>query len=64
MVTERLLCTARDIAPSLRLVKSLFPGARFDLTMAASVLVILPIVIIYFFFQRWIVRGIALTGFK
>ena len=39
-------------------------GARFDLTMAASVMVILPIVIIYFFFQRWIVRGIALTGFK
>ena len=39
-------------------------GARFDLTMAASVLVILPIVVIYFFFQRWIVRGIALTGFK
>jgi multiple sugar transport system permease protein len=39
-------------------------GSRYDLTMAASVLVILPIVIIYFFFQRWIVRGIALTGFK
>lgn len=39
-------------------------GARFDLTMAASVLVILPILIVYFLFQRWIVRGIALTGFK
>jgi multiple sugar transport system permease protein len=39
-------------------------GSRYDLTMAASVLVILPIVIVYFFFQRWIVRGIALTGFK
>lgn len=39
-------------------------GSRADLTMAASVLVILPIVVIYFFFQRWIVRGIALTGFK
>ena len=39
-------------------------GARFDLTMAASVLVILPILVVYFFFQRWIVRGIALTGFK
>lgn len=39
-------------------------GARPDLTMAASVLVILPIVIVYFVFQRWIVRGIALTGFK
>jgi multiple sugar transport system permease protein len=39
-------------------------GARADLTMAASVLVILPILVIYFIFQRWIVRGIALTGFK
>lgn len=39
-------------------------GSRADLTMAASVLVILPIVIVYFFFQRWIVRGIAMTGFK
>jgi multiple sugar transport system permease protein len=39
-------------------------GSRSDLTMAASVLVILPILVIYFLFQRWIVRGIALTGFK
>jgi multiple sugar transport system permease protein len=39
-------------------------GSRQDLTMAASVLVILPITIVYFMFQRWIVRGIALTGFK
>jgi multiple sugar transport system permease protein len=39
-------------------------GARQDLTMAASVLVILPITVVYFIFQRWIVRGIALTGFK
>jgi len=39
-------------------------GARFDLTMAASVLVIIPVLIAYFIFQRWIVRGIALTGFK
>jgi multiple sugar transport system permease protein len=39
-------------------------GSRADLTMAASVLVILPILVIYFLFQRWIVRGIAMTGFK
>jgi ABC-type glycerol-3-phosphate transport system permease component len=32
--------------------------------MAASVLVILPVLVAYFLFQRWIVRGIALTGFK
>jgi len=39
-------------------------GARQDLSMAASVLVILPITIVYFLFQRWIVQGVALTGFK
>ncbi len=39
-------------------------GSRQDMTMAASVLVILPITIVYLLFQRWIVRGIALTGFK
>ena len=39
-------------------------GARHDLSMAASTLVILPIVIVYFLFQRWIVQGITLTGFK
>jgi multiple sugar transport system permease protein len=39
-------------------------GSRYDLTMAVSVLVILPILLVYFIFQRWVVRGIALTGFK
>ena len=39
-------------------------GARQDLTMAASVLVILPVLVIYFLFQKWIVRGVAMTGFK
>lgn len=39
-------------------------GQRYDLTMAASILVLLPILIVYIFFQRWIVRGVALTGMK
>ena len=39
-------------------------GTRYDLTMAASVLVLLPILVVYIFFQRWMVRGVALTGFK
>ena len=37
MVRERLLCSARDIAPSLRLIKSLFAGERFDLTDGVKV---------------------------
>jgi len=39
-------------------------GTRYDLTMAASILVLLPVLVVYMFFQRWIVRGVALTGFK
>jgi multiple sugar transport system permease protein len=39
-------------------------AARYDLTMAASVLIILPILVVYFLFQRRITQGIALTGFK
>jgi multiple sugar transport system permease protein len=37
---------------------------RYDLTMAASVLVLVPVLVMYVFFQRWIVRGVALTGMK
>lgn len=34
------------------------------ITMAASVLIILPVLIIFLFAQRWIVEGITLTGSK
>lgn len=34
------------------------------LTMAASVLVVLPVLIIFLFVQRWIVEGITLSGMK
>ncbi len=39
-------------------------GTRPHLQMTATVMVVIPILIIYFFFQRWIVRGITMTGFK
>ena len=39
-------------------------GGRTDLTMAAGVLVVIPILIVYAFIQRWIVQGISMTGFK
>ena len=32
--------------------------------MAATVTVVMSTLIVYFFFQRWIVQGIAMTGFK
>jgi phosphomannomutase len=37
MVRERLLCPARDIAPSLRLIRSLFGGEQLDLTDGVKV---------------------------
>ncbi len=37
---------------------------QIQLTMAASVLVILPVLFVFLLAQRWIVRGIALTGVK
>ena len=39
-------------------------GTRYDLTMAASILVLLPILVVYAMFQRRFVRGITMTGFK
>jgi multiple sugar transport system permease protein len=37
---------------------------RYDAVMAASVLVIMPVLIVYIFFQRWIVEGFSLSGVK
>ena len=37
---------------------------QIQLTMAASVLVIIPILIVFLAMQRWIVKGITLTGIK
>ena len=37
---------------------------QIQLTMAAAVLVVLPVLIVFLFTQRWIVRGITLTGIK
>jgi len=39
-------------------------GNRPHMVMTATVLVIIPILFVYFFVQRWIVRGIATTGLK
>ena len=39
-------------------------GSRTDLTMAAGVLVVMPILFVYVFVQRWIVQGFAMSGLK
>jgi multiple sugar transport system permease protein len=37
---------------------------QFNLLMAASTLVVLPLIILFFVFQRYFLRGISLGGFK
>jgi multiple sugar transport system permease protein len=37
---------------------------QIQLSMAATVLVILPILVIFLLAQRWIVKGITLSGIK
>ena len=37
---------------------------QFNQLMAASFLVILPLVVLFFVFQRYFIRGITLGGFK
>lgn len=38
--------------------------ADLGLQMAASVLIVMPILVIYIFMNRWVVRGFALSGLK
>jgi multiple sugar transport system permease protein len=38
--------------------------SNLGLQMAASVLIVMPILVVYLFLQRWVVRGFALSGFK
>ncbi len=37
---------------------------QLHLTMAASVMVVLPVLLVFMFTQKWIVKGITLTGLK
>ncbi|MGE5507869.1 MAG: carbohydrate ABC transporter permease, partial [Chitinophagales bacterium] len=39
-------------------------GAEWQLIMAAASLAVIPVLLVYVFFQRYIVQGIALTGMK
>ena len=39
-------------------------SAQLNLVMAASVLIVIPMVIVFAFSQKWIVRGLTLTGGK
>lgn len=52
---------------TLPIMLSWYNGAHYrshDMIMTANVLVVVPILLVYAIFQRWIVRGFALSGMK
>jgi multiple sugar transport system permease protein len=52
------------LAQGLQVFQSQHGGTPWHLLMAASVLVILPILLLFFLFQRTLIQGIATTGMK
>lgn len=53
------------VALGLAMFRSAFLGrTRWDLLMAASTMMILPIILIFFVAQRYFIQGIAVTGLK
>jgi multiple sugar transport system permease protein len=51
------------LAIGLRAFQTQF-GGRFDLMMAAALLIMLPTLIIFFFAQKSFIEGITFTGIK
>jgi multiple sugar transport system permease protein len=51
------------VSIGLRLFQDMF-GAQLELLMAASLIHILPTIVLFFVAQRYFVKGIALTGLK
>jgi multiple sugar transport system permease protein len=52
------------LALGLQAFQSQHGGTEWNLLMAASVLVILPVIVLFFFAQRTFIQGIATTGVK
>ncbi len=48
----------------LQFYQSQHGGTQWNLLMAASVIVILPVIVLFFFAQRLFIQGIAITGLK
>jgi multiple sugar transport system permease protein len=52
------------LALGLQFYQSQAGGTQWNLLMAASTLVILPVIVLFFFTQRLFIQGIAITGLK
>ena len=60
-----LVVTNSQAMRTLPVGLSMFQGqytVRWDLLMAASVVALVPVLIIYFFAQNWIIRGLAVSS--
>lgn len=52
------------LALGLQFYQSQHGGTEWNMLMAASTLVVMPIIVLFFFTQRTFIQGIALTGLK
>jgi len=52
------------LAVGLNMFRGAFGNTNYNYMMAVSLLVLLPVLVVFFFGQRLFVRGIALTGIK
>jgi len=48
----------------LQFYQSQHGGTEWNLLMAASTLIVLPLIVVFFFTQRSFIQGISLTGLK
>ncbi|HEY3266350.1 MAG TPA: carbohydrate ABC transporter permease [Armatimonadota bacterium] len=55
--------TKMPVAYALQLYQSVH-GGEFGLLMAASTMVMIPVLLVFFFCQRYFIQGITLTGLK
>jgi ABC-type glycerol-3-phosphate transport system permease component len=52
------------LAVGLNMFRGAYGNVNYNYMMAVSLLVLLPVLLVFFFGQRLFVRGIALTGIK
>jgi multiple sugar transport system permease protein len=52
------------LALGLQAFQSRLGGTEINLLMAAAALVMLPVLIVFFFAQRYIIEGISMSGSK
>jgi len=52
------------LALGLQFYQSQHGGTEWNMLMAASTLVVLPVIVLFFFTQRTFIQGITVTGLK